>query len=50
MEDQDGKWNIKKLYELLNSEKSLTARLELFKNNVILGANYNEVINLFNIL
>ena len=50
IEDQDGKWNIKKLYESLNSEKSLTARLELFRNNVILVANYNELINLFNIL
>jgi len=50
MEDQEGKWNIKKLYESLNSDRSLTARLELFKNNVILVANYNELINLFNVL
>ena len=50
LNDGDNKWNIKRLYETLNAEESLTARIELFKNNVILVANYNELINLFNIL
>ena len=43
-------WDIRKLYEALNSESVLTARVELFQNNVILVANYTELINLFNIL
>ena len=50
LDTQNNSWSIKRLYESLNSENSLTARIELFQNNVILVANYNELINLFNIL
>ena len=43
-------WNTEKLYSKLNLENTLTSRVELFNNKIISVANYNELINFFNIL
>jgi len=43
-------WNTEKLYNKLNLENTLTSRIELFNNKIISVANYNELINFFNIL
>ena len=45
----DKNWNIEKLYDVLKKSSVLTNKVELFTNKIIMVAEYNEMINLFNI-
>ena len=46
----DDNWNIEKLYDVMKKSDVLTSEVELFENKIIMVSEYNEMINLFNIL
>ena len=46
----DDNWNIEKLYDVMKKSDILTSEVELFENKIIMVSEYNEMINLFNIL
>ena len=47
---KDENWSIEKLYNELRASDILTSKIELFRNKIIMVSEYDEMINLFNIL